>query len=358
MINPPGSAPEEADAAAARRPRVSVVMNVGNDLRFLDAAVDSILQQRFGDFEFVIVDDGTGERAVFDAIGKRDPRIRIVVNPANLGATAAANRGIAHASADIIVRIDADDIAEAPRIERLVAALDADPQLGLIGSAVTLIDEAGAAHGVSPMPETDLDIRWTLLFHNPFYHSAVAFRRSLFEAAGRYRPEQLVSNDHYLWFDMLPLCRARNLAEPLARYRMNSRGIIAAHMTKDPRGRTHAIREALWRRIGLAYDLYDDALARDISDFLRGGTIAAPDRRAAAYRKLLNVLRAFLAAPQPLPRDGDAATARSLRRTLVARMLADPPRDWRERLAVLRLCLAVDAAAAGQAMAARLMRRA
>ncbi|WP_252719815.1 hypothetical protein, partial [Acinetobacter baumannii] len=75
---------------------------------------------------------------------------------------------------------DADDIAEPTRIGRLVAALEEDSELGLVGSAVTLIDEADQVFRVQQMPETDLEIRWTILFHNPFYHSAVAFRRRCF----------------------------------------------------------------------------------------------------------------------------------------------------------------------------------
>ena len=108
---------------------------------------------------------------------------------------------------------------------RLVEALADDPGLGLVGSSATVIDEAGKVLGVWPAPETDVEIRWTILFHNPFYHSAVAFRRSLFEHAGRYRPHELISQDHYLWFDMLPFCRAMNVQEPLTRYRLNSRGL-------------------------------------------------------------------------------------------------------------------------------------
>jgi hypothetical protein len=61
-----------------------------------------------------------------------------------------------------------------------------------------LIDEAGQPHRVKRMPETDLEIRWTILFHNPFYQSTAAFRRSCFEAAGRYKIEKLISEDHYL----------------------------------------------------------------------------------------------------------------------------------------------------------------
>ncbi|WP_163069274.1 hypothetical protein, partial [Acinetobacter baumannii] len=78
---------------------------------------------------------------------------------------------------------------------------------------------------------------------------------------------------------MLPLCKARNLAEPLTRYRENPRGLTATHLTKNPRSRTHKIREESWRRLGLTYDLYDDAVARSVSQFLRGSDIN-PEGRA------------------------------------------------------------------------------
>ncbi|MGC2774165.1 MAG: glycosyltransferase, partial [Bradyrhizobium sp.] len=328
-------------------------MTVYNDLRFLDAAVDSILQQEFRDLELVIVDDGTGQDAIFEALERRDPRIRLVINPANLGTAAAANRGIEAARADIIVRLDADDVAEPTRIGRLVAALADDPQLGLVGSWCTVTDEAGQPHGVAHMPQTDLEIRWTILFHNPFYHSTVAFRRSCFEAAGCYKIDEWVSQDHYLWFHMLPLCRARNIAEPLVRYRMNPRGLTAMN-ANNARNRTHPIRETLWARLGLAYDLYDDAFASDLSQFVRGADIAVSERRAPAYHVILTALRAFLAAPQPFARAEDAAIARQMARTIVARVLAAPPADLREMLMICRLCWPIDRRAAIDAMMRRL----
>lgn len=327
-------------------------MTAYNDLRFIGEAVDSILRQEFRDLELIIVDDGSGQDEIFGALAQRDPRIRIIVNPSNIGTAAAANRGIEAASADIIVRLDADDIAEPTRVARLVEALDDDPQLGLVGSWCTSIDEAGRPLGVERMPETDLEIRWTILFHNPFFHSTVAFRRRCFEAAGRYEDAALVSQDHHLWFHLLPLGRTRNIPEPLARYRWNPRGLTASH-TKNFRDRTHWIREASWARLGLTYDLYDDALAYDISQFVKGFDIADPERRAAAYRIILTVLRAFLQAPRPFARADDVRTADRLARATVARMLANPPPGRRERATLWRLCWATNRRATIKAMLGR-----
>jgi glycosyltransferase involved in cell wall biosynthesis len=322
------------------KPHASVVLAVYGDLRFLDETIDSILAQDLRDIELVIIDDGTGEHSRFEAIRQRDARISLITNSQSLGAAAAANLGIGAAQADIIVRIDADDIAEPARVGRLVAAFDDDPELGVVGSAVTLIDEGGHALAVQSMPETDLDIRWTIHFYNPFYHPAVAFRRSCFEAAGRYRPDELVSQDHYLWFDMLPFCRARNLAEPLIRYRLNPRGLTALNL-QTGRSRTHAIRVALWKRLGLTYDLYDNALASDVNQFLRGFDIQVVERRAPAYSVILSTLRAFLAAPDRLVRAEDQESARKLAQTLVTRIAASPPRTLSERLSIFRLCWSI-----------------
>jgi glycosyltransferase involved in cell wall biosynthesis len=299
-------------------------MTVFNDLRFLDQAVNSVLQQDFRDFELIIVDDGTGEEARFRALQQRDPRIRVVVNPTNLGTAAAANRGIAEARADIIARLDADDVAEPKRLGRLVAALAEDPHLGLVGSWCRTIDENGRLKGMHRTPPTDPEIRWTILFHSPFIHSTVAYRRACFEAAGHYRPEELVSQDHYLWFQMLPFCRACNIPEPLARYRRNRRGLSATN-SRNARNRTHPIREKLWAELGLTYDLHDDVLARHVSDFLRGRDIAPAERRIAAYRVILTVLRAFLAASRPFARDEDALVTRKMTKGIINRMLASPP---------------------------------
>jgi glycosyltransferase involved in cell wall biosynthesis len=300
-------------------------MTVYGDLRFLDEAVDSVLRQNFPDFEFIIVDDGTGKADIFSALAKRDSRIRIVTNPTNIGAAASANRGIAEARADFIARMDADDVCEPARLGNLVAALDEDPEIGLVGSAVTFINEKSKVIRVQPMPETDLEIRWTILFHNPFFHPSAAFRKSCFAKAGGYRTQEAVSHDHYLWFDMLPHCRAVNLREPLLRYRINPKGLTISNAS-NPRARTHAIREAHWREIGLAYHLYGDEPALAMSAFLRGEAIA-PGKRAAAYSVIQQTLAKFLAVKSPSGYSSDKAAAPGFVSGLNGRMASEPAPD-------------------------------
>jgi hypothetical protein len=177
----------------------------------------------------------------------------------------------------------------------------------------------------------------------------VAYRRQLFHAAGGYREDELISQDHYLWHALLPLTRAANLPEPLTRYRMNSQGLTAGGEAHDPRGRTHAIREEEWARLGLTYELYDDHPAQEISAFLRGEGIPVVSRRMPAYRSMLSALPAFLDDSRRRAPLRDRADRRRLAERLMAAMVAEPPArpDRRQRLA--ELCRSVDRRAAAAA---------
>lgn len=340
---------------SADAPACSVVMTAYQDFRFLDEAVASLLRQDFADFELIVVDDASSDPAPVAALAARDPRIRVLRNPKNVGTAISANRGIAAARSDIIVRLDSDDVAEPQRLGRLVGALRADPELGLVGSAVTIIDEAGRPLRLETMPETDLAIRWTLLFHNPFYHSATAFRRAAWEAAGRYREDEPVSQDHYLWFDMLPHVRARNLPEPLTRYRFNTAGLTATHPTHT-QARTDPIRAALWAELGLTYDTANRQPGLDASEFLRGLELRDESRRAAAGEAILTSLDRLLAARPALIRESERAEAGRLPDRLRQRLARRPSRLPRKLQRVWQLSRTIGLGATARLAMDRLAR--
>jgi glycosyltransferase involved in cell wall biosynthesis len=310
-------------------------MTVGSDVRFLETAVESILVQDFSDLELIIVDDETlrGDAAAAAFI-HRDPRIRIVVNERNLGTAAAANRGIQAARADIIARIDADDVAEPTRLRRLVSALDADPTLGLVGSWFATITEDGEYREVIRLPEADLAIRWSFLFSNPFCHSATAFRRSCFEAAGRYRPELRTLEDYDLWSRMLATCRTGNIPEVLARYRLNQSG-LTSRRGEDWSARLDALREPRWAELGVCYDR---EIAQALAVFVAGYDLPRTPDRLGAYRILLMLLCKFLAAPRPGSDAQDDVILRQLVRQNVKRIASDRSIHYRGFIDLCRLC--------------------
>jgi hypothetical protein len=319
-------------------PRVSVIMTAYQDLRFIDAAVNSILAQTYTDFEMVVFDDGANQPDVFARLAALDPRIRIIRSDQNLGTYGAANRAIAVAQGEIIARLDADDLAKPARLARLVAALDADRELGLVGSWADLISEEGEPREPWQTPASDLLIRWTIMFLNPFCHSTVAFRRSCFDAVAGYNSTMWLSGDYELWWKMLEICRAENIPEALGYYRINSRGLTAAK-SSDWRQPTDPLRSQSWGRLGVAYE---PQLVPHLVDFLSGAEISDPDIRLRTYQTVLTILMRFLLTPQSASRGKDADSARKLKSAIIGRVLADTSIAFVARMQLWTLCWQID----------------
>jgi glycosyltransferase involved in cell wall biosynthesis len=194
-------------------PRVSVVMSVYNEERYVGEAVESILRQTFPDFEFVIIDDGSVDRTPAILRGFRDPRIKIY-NQANQGQSSALNRGIKHAMGAYIARMDADDISMTERLEREVSFLDGHPEIGIVGTWCIKVDARTGKQRLQRLPDDDAAIRKFMAVDNPFIHSSVMFRKSVLDTVGLY-DEEFIWQDYELWVRIARDHRMANINEPL-----------------------------------------------------------------------------------------------------------------------------------------------
>lgn len=174
--------------AAVRRtpPPLSVVMPVHNALPYLDEAIESILGQSFGDFEFVILDDGStdGSTDRLRQWASKDSRISLNRVDENCGPAASSNRVVELSSAPLVARMDADDIAMPDRLAIQFDALRSCPELGLVGCLSDLIDRHGRI-------VRDVDL-WRLTRRSPmvpFAHGTIMFRRRVFDDVGGYRAD-------------------------------------------------------------------------------------------------------------------------------------------------------------------------
>ena len=203
-------------------PRVSVVLSVYNGEDHLAAAIDSILAQSFGDFEFIIVDDGSTDRtpAILVEYVARDPRIRIV-SQENTGLTRALRNGVALARAPLVARMDADDLSLPHRLERQVALLDARPDIVAATCHIEHFHDDGSvrmvAKDIGPEPLIPLYNSFTNRIGG---HGQVMFRRSAYERAGGYDPAYRYSQDYDLWSRLLDLGGFGVVAEVLYRWRV------------------------------------------------------------------------------------------------------------------------------------------
>ncbi len=100
------------------KPHLTVLMPVYNAEKFLGEAIESILNQTFTDFEFLIIDDGSTDSTIKIIESYTDSRIRLFKNQENLGISATLNKGIEMASTELIARMDADDISYSSRIQK------------------------------------------------------------------------------------------------------------------------------------------------------------------------------------------------------------------------------------------------
>jgi len=224
-------------------------MSVHDDLRYLPAAVDSILGQTFDDFEFLVLDDGSADGSADYLSRLDDPRVRVVFNGENLGLTRSLNRGLDLAEGLYLARMDADDIAAPERLARQVEFLDATPRVGIVGSSRVLIDEAGDVVAQAPAAEHDLDIRWKCLLGNPFAHPAVMLRLDLLNAHGlRYDEQYRTAQDYELWSRLLEVTKGHNLPEPLLRYRLRA-GVSRMHKTEQLRNHDRIARASIQRLV-------------------------------------------------------------------------------------------------------------
>ncbi len=216
-------------------PTVTILMSVYNGEKYLEQAVDSMLAQTYGDFEFLVINDGSSDRSRAILDGYKDPRMRVVDNEGNIGLTKSLNRGIRMSKSRYIARMDADDVSMPDRLEKEVRFLDAHPEIGAVGCNVRLIDGDGNDAGAMAFPETSGHIRWYMLFFNPLAHPSMLIRREALERAGGYNEEIRYAQDYELWCRMAPTTRFWNLQETLLCFRMHGQKVSVKNTAEQTR---------------------------------------------------------------------------------------------------------------------------
>lgn len=208
-------------------PKVTVLMSVYNGERYLREAVESILNQTFEDFLFLIVNDGSTDGTGSILQGYGDRRIRLVENEKNLGLTRSLNRGIEMTRSEYVARMDADDVSSAERLEKQVCYLEDNPEVGLLGTRYMKIDEEGNEGGEIHVPIGRDMIKKKLLVGNAFCHGSVVMRRSVLEKTGFYDENLTFAQDYDLWLRISDICPVENYPEVLHRWRLNERSGIS-----------------------------------------------------------------------------------------------------------------------------------
>jgi glycosyltransferase involved in cell wall biosynthesis len=201
-------------------PTVSVVMAAKNYARFLPAAIGSVREQTFADWELTIIDDGSTDDT--PAVVKQylsDPRIRYFRSD-KLGQIRAKNLGIGLSRASLIAFLDADDVWLPTKLEKQLALFAANPKTGVVFCRRTLIDDAGDQ--LPPRPTATLyrgRVLDRIFVQNFVCFSSAILRREILSHIGVLDPQLDLAIDYDLWLRVAKHYSFEFVDEQLVKYR-------------------------------------------------------------------------------------------------------------------------------------------
>ena len=295
-----------------QNPAISVILPVYNAETYVREAVESILAQSFADFELIIINDGStdGSGAILRKLAARDARIVLIERP-NDGYVSALNKGIEMARADLVARMDADDVAMPERFALQHARMVQEPELAVLSSFIRVIDKAGNTIRLGEYPLTPKATARHLVRGDgacPVAHPAVMMRRNAVLKAGGYRKAFCPAEDYDLWLRMSELGYAiANLPQPLLNYRWHDANVSVIERNKQARNFILARLAHRVRKAGLpdpfeGVETINGELIRAIPSHLRQGveaelferrhyhlTFAGREELDAAWRQYLRL---------------------------------------------------------------------
>jgi glycosyltransferase involved in cell wall biosynthesis len=214
-------------------PAVSIVMSVYNGAKHLREAIESILNQTYSDFEFIIINDGSSDESgtIIDEYARSDSRI-CAIHQLNKGLTSSLNNGIALARAPLIARMDDDDISLPQRLMIQTRFMENNPNVGILGAQIISIDDQG-----DPLKLVNAQIFPRLLQRGQpikfksiiVAHPAVIMRRNLILKVGEYREIFKHCEDTDLWLRAIQYCDIANCDETLLKYRRSHTQVSFVH---------------------------------------------------------------------------------------------------------------------------------
>ncbi|MCP9834425.1 MULTISPECIES: glycosyltransferase family A protein [unclassified Cyanobium] len=293
-------------------PIVTVLLPVYNCERYLADAIESILSQSYSDFEFIIIDDGSTDRSSEVIAGFGDQRIKVFQHE-NRGLAATLNRGIELATGKYIARQDQDDLSYPERLAHQVEFMEAHHDCVLLGTWAQIMEIDRVVNRFHHHPPEDAELRYLMLFNNPFVHSSVMLRRSALAQVGGYStdPDRQPPEDFELWSRLARVGGIANLGEVLLAYRE-----IPGSMSRvGPSPFRHRLITICSENLAVSSGLSaDDPDIRTIAALTHGGAeevSARPD-----FSRIQSIL---LAAIQP---SATEPLAESLRQDALARVQA------------------------------------
>ena len=216
-------------------PKISVIICTYNRAHYIVQAIESVLRQDFTDLEIIIIDDASNDNTgeIVKKYSNQDPRIKYFLNEHNLGIAKNRNKGVRLARGQYIAMLDSDDYwIGKDKLQKQFAFLEAWPEVGLIGTDISRVDENSLELGKDYFETVDSAIRKKILLRNQFAQSSILFRKDVFNNVGGYDESFSVAEDYDLWLRMGKISKLANLKETATAYRLHI-GSISKNRIKE-----------------------------------------------------------------------------------------------------------------------------
>ncbi|MDR1327193.1 MAG: glycosyltransferase [Heliobacteriaceae bacterium] len=202
-------------------PKISVIMSAYNAEQYISEAIESILNQTFSDFEFIIINDGSTDNTAGVIKSFKDERIVFVDSLKNIGMISALNKALDSARGEYIARMDADDISLPERFARQLEFMDTNPDVGVLGAQMQTF---GLKNWISNYPEQVS--YFDLVCSCCMSHPTAMFRSSVFNKYNlRYAHGYEAAEDYEFWSRIIRDTKICNLPEVLLKYRWHGNNI-------------------------------------------------------------------------------------------------------------------------------------
>ena len=254
-------------------PKVSVVMSVLNEARYIAESITSVLTQTCEDLELIVVDDGSSDEsvAIVNGFAAMDSRVVPVHSPQR-GLVAASNAGCALAKADLIARLDGDDLCSRERLEIQLAGLAQNTNVALLGTAIRVIDKSSNELFQMVWPTWQQGLKEYLLMDCCVSHTSVVFRKKVFEQLGGYRSAFLYAEDYDFFLRVADRNVLDNSTELLCAYRLHELQVSQTQVEQQVLSAIGARLATSHRRAGRSEPLWSSGVVEE--EDLRGLGIA------------------------------------------------------------------------------------
>ena len=271
-------------------PEISVITTVYNSETYLRETIQSVLNQTFGDFEFILVNDGSTDNSLDIIRSFHDSRIILLTNFVNSGIVISRNLGLSAARGKYVAILDSDDIAMPTRFEVQRANLNDDESVGLVSSWVDIINADGTRTGSKTRRKFEgLEWNVSLLFYNSFTHSALMCRRTAFPQPA-YALEIPLCEDYLLISRLAKHWKIMVIPQMLTKYRVHG-----SNISRMKQGLIHdceqQIKEIALKNMGIKYTKEDSRLHQKLQSASVELTHEDFEKTLLWLRSLTNQLR-------------------------------------------------------------------